>query len=183
MRNLPLQLLVTAGAVLGLALAAGAPARAAGSGDGDAPVLLGSVTRPEIEAAVPSWVAATADAAVDEEAATALAAVEPGGRVTVFLGTWCSDSRREVPRLWRALDQVGGLVPFDVEYVAVDEDKAEPAELVAGRDLRYVPTVIVSRGGEEVGRVVEVSPNGIEHDLLALLTGTESGVVTAREDL
>lgn len=183
MRNLRLRLLVTATAVLGVALAAGAPARAGGSGGGDEPVLLGPVARSELEAAVPSWVAATVDAPIDEEAATALAAVEPGARVTVLLGTWCSDSRREVPRLWRALDQVGGLVPFEIDYLAVDEDKEEPAALVAGRDLRYVPTFIVSRDGEEVGRVVEVSPNGIEHELLALLTGTESGVVTAREDL
>jgi hypothetical protein len=103
--------------------------------------------------------------------------------VTVFLGTWCSDSRREVARLWRALDQVGGLVPFEVEYVAVDRAKSAPADLVAGQDLRYVPTFVVEREGEEVGRVVESAPGGIESDLLALLTGEASGTVSGRDDL
>lgn len=147
------------------------------------PVLVGVTTREAIEEAEPLWVARTVEAEVDEEAAAALAAVEPGAELTVFLGTWCSDSRRELPRFWKALDQVGGLVPFDVEYVAVDREKEEPADRTGPADLRYVPTFIVRRGGDEVGRVVESSPNGIERDVLALLTGEASGTLTLRDDL
>ncbi len=150
--------------------------------DDDGPVLTGRLTREEIEAAHPGWVHATVEAEIDVGAAQALTAVEPGAQVTVFLGTWCSDSRREVPRLWRVLDQVGGLVPFDVDYVAVDRSKKEPAELVAGVDLRYVPTFVVRRGFEEVGRVVEIAPHGIENDLLALLSGEATGILTGRDD-
>lgn len=149
----------------------------------DGPVLTGRLAREEIEAAHPEWVHAMVQAEIAVEAATALAAVEPGAEVTVYLGTWCSDSRREVPRFWRALDQVGGLVPFEVVYVAVDRDKEQPAELIEGVDLRYVPTFVVRRGGEEVGRVVEMASSGIESDLLALLTGEASGVLTGRDDL
>lgn len=168
-----------------------APGVACASGGGEAapaeehqtPVLTGEVTREQIEQAVPDWVGGSVTAEIDEEAATALASVEPGAHVTIFFGTWCSDSRREVSRFWRALDQVGGLVPFEIEYVAVDRSKQEPADLVAGADLRYVPTFVVERGGEEVGRVVESALNGIERDLLALLTGEASGVVSGRDDL
>jgi thiol-disulfide isomerase/thioredoxin len=148
----------------------------------EAPVLTGQVAREELEAALPEWMSAMVSAEIDPAAAAALAEVEPGAEVLVVLGTWCSDSRREVPRLWRALDEVGGLVPFEIEYLAVDRTKEEPAELLAGLDLRYVPTFIVRRDGEEVGRVVESSPNGIERDLLALLTGEAAGVLTGRED-
>jgi hypothetical protein len=105
--------------------------------------------------------------------------VEPGAEVTVFLGTWCGDSRRELARLWRALDETGGTVPFDIRYIAVDEAKAQPADRIAEGRIRFVPTLIVSRGGREVGRIVEHSPNGVEIDLLALLTGKAQGVVTA----
>lgn len=163
-----------------LVYASGGEATPAEADDG--PVLTGRLTREEIEAAHPGWVHATVEAEIDADAAQALTAVEPGAQVTVFLGTWCSDSRREVPRLWRVLDQVGGLVPFGVEYVAVDRSKKEPAELVAGVDLRYVPTFVVRRGFEEVGRVVEIAPHGIEHDLLALLGGEATGVLTGRDD-
>ena len=100
----------------------------------------------------------------------------------MFLGTWCSDSRREVPRLWKALDETGGAVPFEVHYIGVDREKKEPAA-VAENSVLFLPTFIVRRGGREVGRIVETSPNGIERDLLALLTGKAQGVLATREDL
>lgn len=149
--------------------------------DEDPPVLVGEVTREQIESAVPDWVHAQVEAEIDEDAARALADVPPA-EVTVYLGTWCSDSRREVPRLWKALDATGGLVPFSVDYVAVDEDKREPAERLEGVDLQFVPTFVVRRDGEELGRVVEVAADGIERDLLQLLTGEARGVLSAREE-
>lgn len=149
----------------------------------EAPVPVGPVTREEIEAADPSWVKAQVEAQPDAAAARALASVEPGAQVTVFLGTWCDDSRREVPRLWRAFDEAGGPFPFEVRYIGVDRAKKEPAELVTGSDVRYVPTFIVTRGGREVGRIVESSPRGIEQDLLAILKGEQTGMVTNSEDL
>lgn len=171
-------------ACMALALALPACDRVSGEPEEqEAPVPVGRVTRQEVEQAVPLWVSETVSAGIDEEAATALASVEPGAEVTVLLGTWCSDSRREVPRFWRALDQVGGLVPFTVELIAVDRAKEEPVELLAGRDLRYVPTFIVHREGVEVGRIVESAPGGLEVDLLALLTGEAAGVITGRDDL
>lgn len=163
---------------------AGDPPAASAAAEAEAPAaIVGPTTREAIEAADPSWVTATVEAEIDEDDAAALAAVDPGAEVTVFLGTWCSDSRRELPRLWRALDEVGGLVPFEIEYVAVDRDKEEPAGPIEGAGIEYVPTFVVRRGGEEVGRVVETSPSGIETDLLALLTGEASGVLSARDDL
>jgi thiol-disulfide isomerase/thioredoxin len=149
----------------------------------EAPVLVGPTSRDAVEAAAPEWVQAEVEAQPDAEAARALAAVEPGAEVTVFLGTWCGDSRREVPRLWKALDETGGAVPFQVRYVGVDRAKKEPAAAVAENGIRYLPTFVVRRNGREVGRIVETSPNGVEKDLLALLTGKAQGVLATREDL
>jgi len=147
------------------------------------PSLLGEVTREQIENAEPEWVRGEVEAEIDAEAARELANVAPGAEVRVYLGTWCVDSRRELARLWRALDETGGMVPFEIEYLAVDRAANRPPELEQEVGLRYVPTLIVSRDGEEVGRIVELSPNGIERDLLGLLTGELSGTVSAREDL
>lgn len=142
-------------------------------------VLVGDVTREEIEAACPEWVRSEVEAAPDAEAAKTLATVEPGAEVTVFLGTWCGDSRREVPRLWKALDLAGGSVPFHIRYIAVDRQKKEPAGEASSAGILFVPTFIVSRDGRELGRIVEEPVNGLEHDLLALLTGQAHGVVSA----
>ena len=74
-------------------------------------------------------------------------------------------------------------MPFTVDYVAVDRAEKRPPELEREVGLRYVPTFIVRRGGGEVGRIVEVSPHGVEHDLLALLAGEAHGIVSGRDDL
>jgi hypothetical protein len=151
-------------------------------GQGETAVI-GPTTREQIEAAVPDWVQAEVDSQPDPEAARALAVVERGAAVTVFLGTWCSDSRREVPRLWKALAEAGGDVPFEIRYIGVDHDKKEPAGALAEDGVRYLPTFIVRRGDRETGRIVETSPNGVERDLLSLLTGRAKGVLATREDM
>jgi thiol-disulfide isomerase/thioredoxin len=147
------------------------------------PSLLGPVTREQIEAAEPSWVEVEVEATPDADAALALAEVGSGATLTVYFGTWCSDSRRELARFWRALDETGGLVPFEIEYIAVDRRDQRPPEMERDLDLRYVPTFIVRRDGAEVGRMVEESPGGIEHDLVALLGGEAGGTISARDDL
>jgi hypothetical protein len=151
--------------------------------ENDGPVLMGHLAREQIEAAVPDWVQAEVEAQPDPAAAQALAAVEPGAEVSVFLGTWCSDSRREVPRLWKALDATGGTATFAIRYIGVDREKKEPAAAIAESDIRFLPTFIVQRDGRETGRIVETSPHGVEQDLLDLLTGKARGVLTTRDDL
>lgn len=140
---------------------------------------VGIVERADLETRLDAWREARAQASPLAEAATALGEVEPGGEVTVYLGTWCGDSRREVTRLWAALDLLGAEPPFAITYVAVDRAKQAPGGLLDGVDLRYVPTFVVRRAGAEVGRIVESSPNGIETDLARLLRGEATGVISA----
>ncbi len=141
--------------------------------------VVGVTSREAIEAAVPAWHDAIAAADPGDEVARALVNVPPGAEVDVFLGTWCGDSRREVSRLFLALEiaeQVGPL-PFTMRFIGVDRSKVAPG-LSEGVDLRYVPTVIVRREGVEQGRIVETATRGIEQDLLDLLTGTRSGFLS-----
>ena len=83
----------------------------------------------------------------------------------------------------RAIDEAGGEVAFELAYVGVNRDKDEPAARLDGLGLEYVPTFVVEIEGAEAGRIVEESPNGIEHDLTALLRGEVTGLVTAKEEL
>ena len=145
--------------------------------------LLGPMSRTEVEAAMPDWVAATVEAQPDLEAALGLADLAGDAEVSVFFGSWCSDSKRELSRLWKALDLVGGDVGFPIRYIAVDRSKSEPAEVLGGREILYVPTLVVERDGVEIGQIIEQSPNGVEIDLLALLSGESSGWISARSDL
>lgn len=145
-------------------------------------MLTGPVTRTEIETSLPAWRDEIAAASVDVEAARALRDVPPGAEVHVFLGTWCGDSRRVISRLFVALEEVPE-PPFALELIAVDRSKRDPDGRADGRDIRFVPTLIVMRDGVEVGRIVESAPHGVETDLGALLRGEASGVITSRTDL
>ncbi len=146
------------------------------------PLLLGPVTRQQIEATMPEWVANTVEAAPDSAAAESLVAALPGAEVTVYFGTWCSDSGRELPRLWRALDDLGVLDPPEIRYIGVDRQKTAPAGVEKDANLLLVPTFVVHRGGREVGRVVESAPHGIERDLDDLLSDRTNGLITGSED-
>jgi hypothetical protein len=147
------------------------------------PPSLGAVTRVQVEAEHPEFWILGPETEPDPAVAVALGQVLPGARLDVYFGTWCGDSRREVSRFWRALDVLAGALSVEIHYVAVDRSKREPMDLLEGRNLLYVPTFVVSRGGRELGRVVESAPQGIEKELLDLLTGATSGLRTGRGDL
>jgi len=159
--------------MLAATLAAAAPAAA----DGD-PKLLGAVSVDALhEAPYDAWYVPEHDAYVpDPGVVEALrAAVRDDLSVTVFLGTWCGDSRREVPRLLKVLEAVG--LPEDrVRLVAVDNApdaiKRSPDGEEVGLEIYRVPTAILLRDGREVSRLVEHPVRSVERDLLAMLDGT-----------
>lgn len=136
----------------------------------------GAATRAEIEA-YDGWSVASAQEP-DADVAKKLAAVPPGARIEVYVGTWCGDSRREVPRFWKALD-LAGEVPFEVTYVGLNREFYAGDVSLEGKDIEAVPTFVVYRDSEEVGRVVERAVGGIESDLVALLDGSKSGKISA----
>jgi len=146
-------------------------------------VLKGRVTPGRVTEVFPEWRERLEEVEVEDGDARALGDVEPGAEVTVYFATWCGDSRREVPRLWKALRSAGGDVPFSVEYVALDRDFEAGDISLEGESVQYVPTFVVERNGKEVGRIVESAPDKIERDLRALLAGDKEGVLSARNDL
>ena len=97
-----------------------------------------------------------------------------GAVVTVFFGTWCGDSRREVPRMLKVFDEMG--LPRDaVDLVAVDSGddmhKRSPGGEERGLEIYRVPSLVVRRGATEVARLVEFPVLSLERDLLAMLSG------------
>jgi cyclophilin family peptidyl-prolyl cis-trans isomerase/HEAT repeat protein len=154
-----------------------------------APHAFGAVERALVEVQHPEFRSTGPEVEPAPAICEQLARVPAGARIDVYFGTWCGDSRREVTRFWNALDRItraaapGARLPFDLHYVAVDRSKQEPAELLTGVELKYVPTFVVTRQGREVGRVVESAPEGIEKALLDLLSGARTGVISGRPEL
>ena len=88
--------------------------------------------------------------------------------VLCFLGTWCSDSRREVPRMIRIL-QAAKLPPEKLRMVGLDRAKRSPDALEARYAIERVPTFIFLRDGKEIGRIVESPLGSLEKDMLGII--------------
>ncbi len=176
-----LSLLVLCGWLAGCA--SGGPSNVPAAASLEPDPILGVTDREEILEYVPDWVGELVRAEPDIVAAQRLANPAPEVEVNVFFGSWCSDSRRELARLWRALETTGGEAGFRIRYIGVDRAKQEPADLVAGKEILYVPTLIVSRAGTETGRIVESAPGGVEADLADLVAGDVTGWLSGRDDL
>lgn len=87
----------------------------------------------------------------------------------VFIGTWCSDSKRQIPRFYRLLDEIG-FNKDAVELVAMDKSKSTPQNLEKGLNIFRVPTIIALKKGKEINRIVEIPVHSLETDLLNILT-------------
>ena len=88
--------------------------------------------------------------------------------VTIVMGTWCGDSRREVPRFYKILDKLD----FPKEYIRlifVDRDKQGLEDEVEDLDVELVPTIIFFRDGKELGRIVEAPYKTLEEDMKEIL--------------
>jgi thiol-disulfide isomerase/thioredoxin len=92
--------------------------------------------------------------------------------ILTFMGTWCSDSQREVPHLYKILDAVH-FKRKKMTVIAVDNHpdrrKTSPGGEEKGWNIEYVPTFIVLKNGREIGRIVESPMETLEKDLVQIL--------------
>ncbi|NPA35306.1 MAG: thioredoxin family protein [Chlorobi bacterium] len=93
-------------------------------------------------------------------------------KVLIVMATWCSDSRREVPRFYKIADAAG--IPEDnIEIIYVDRDKTAPDVDVSKYGIERVPTFIFIVKGREAGRIVETPEKSLEKDMFLILRGVE----------
>lgn len=89
-------------------------------------------------------------------------------KIKIIMGTWCSDSRREVPAFYKVLDELK--YPTDkIDLVFVDRKLQASGLDKKKENITNVPTIIVSKKGKEVGRIIESPINTLESDLADIL--------------
>ncbi|MFA7228460.1 MAG: hypothetical protein WC061_05445 [Melioribacteraceae bacterium] len=89
-------------------------------------------------------------------------------RISIVMGTWCSDSRREVPRFFKILDNLG-YDQKDLTLICVDRSKSAPDCGVEKMEIKFVPTMIFCRNNVEIGRIVESPKETLEKDIAAII--------------
>jgi thiol-disulfide isomerase/thioredoxin len=144
--------------------------------------IVGSITREQVRQILAEWKIDVSLQPASERDIQELKRVRRGATVRVFLGSWCDDSKLELRHFMRLLDAMASETPFAVDFVAVDEEKHEPASEVKSNQIWYLPTFIVLRNGHELGRIVEHPPHTLERDLLLLLDGSARGLLSSNEN-
>lgn len=97
--------------------------------------------------------------------------VQEGADAIVFLGTWCSDSERDVPRFLRIADEIG-MNEGRYTLYSLDRKMKSPEGLEDNYQVERVPTFIFLRKGKEIGRIVELPKTTLEGDMLNILAGS-----------
>ncbi|GAB5400664.1 MAG: hypothetical protein Aureis2KO_22490 [Aureisphaera sp.] len=107
---------------------------------------------------------------LDSTSVDSLAPLLKDVTIKTFMGTWCEDSQREVPALFKILDQVD-YNDENVEMIAMTHEKTTPQEFEKDLNIEYVPTIIFYRDGKELNRIVEYAQETLEKDMIAILKG------------
>ena len=89
-------------------------------------------------------------------------------RFVVVGGTWCSDTKRELPKFFKVVS-LAHLPESNIDLYGVDRSKKSKEGLTEKYGINRVPTFILLFEGKEVGRIVESTREGMEFDLVGLL--------------
>jgi hypothetical protein len=106
---------------------------------------------------------------VDTEALGELEKIPDEVSIVVILGTWCSDSRRELPRFYKILDYLE-YPSEELTLIAVDREKKGLEGEVNDLNIELVPTFIFYSGEEEIGRIIESPEESLEADMAVILS-------------
>jgi len=135
------------------------------------PVLTGWLNEHALMAEIPEMGLEKQRYQPDIAAVTALKNYNNSVNILVMLGSWCSDSRREVPRFLKVMDEVhNGNIRY--EMYGLDRGKRDSIGLGEKNQIEFVPTFIVFNEMGEIGRIVETPIFSIEQDLAEILAET-----------
>ena len=114
------------------------------------------------------------DYELDENSIDKLAKKLSDYHIKLFMGTWCGDSRREVPRFLKILEHAK--FPMEkLQMVAVDvrkdHYKKSPTGEEWGLQILRVPSIIFYKNGREVNRIIETPNKTLEEDILHIIEG------------
>ena len=146
-------------------------------------LLYGPISQAELFTEFPAWQknyeAYTPDSALVNSLSRR---ADDGLRTEIFLGTWCADSRREVPRFLKIIDRSRFVAADSVFLWAVDRNKELDNGLTQERNIRRVATIIIFSHGAELGRIIErPRSETLEQDILTILNQNQDNAGYSRD--
>lgn len=102
----------------------------------------------------------------DEKIISKINALSRKFEVEIYLGTWCKDSKNNVPKLIKIFKTIKKV---KVKYFAILWRKAERSEIYKLKDIKRIPTIIFYSKEKEIGRIIENPKKTIEKDTFEII--------------
>jgi tetratricopeptide (TPR) repeat protein len=97
-----------------------------------------------------------------------------GISIEIYFGNWCSDSKRELPRFMKVLEEMK-FNTANLKLFAVGGSdslyKQSPQGEEKGKGIFRVPVFIIYKNGVEINRITEYPALSLEKDMLSILSG------------
>lgn len=133
-------------------------------------ILYGKISKEQLFSDFPDWEINYKNYKVNKSALDSLKLINSDNlSVDVFLGTWCGDSRREVPRFLKIVDETNIFLNKNINLYAVDRKKSLDNNLSQENNIQRVATFIIKKYSKEIGRIVEYPEQSLESDLQKIL--------------
>ena len=144
---------------------------------GTSPKLIGKINKDGLSnGSYASWFNKNySDYNPDEKSIAKIGSALNAYTIELYMGTWCGDSKRQVPRFYKVLDALD--FPLErLTAIALDNKgdayKQSPGGEHEGKNIHRVPTFIFYKDGKEINRIVESPKQTLEEDILNILNNT-----------
>ena len=88
--------------------------------------------------------------------------------IKIFMGTWCHDSKREVPRFYKILNTLN-YDQTNLQIVGLNKDKKGYFNDYSYLNIKNTPTFIFFKNDEEIGRIIERPKGSLELQIQNIL--------------
>lgn len=92
--------------------------------------------------------------------------------IEVYMGMWCPDSHREVPGIYKLLEEAGYKMD-KLKVYTMNRAKRTQDNFEEGKNISRVPTIVFYRKGKEVNRFVERPRETLAKDIAKIVSGKE----------
>ena len=130
--------------------------------------LLGSLSKEEILENFPDWQVEVASYVPDQEVIEKLQSIPSEIKIEIFLGTWCSDTKRNVSAYFKIMDMVDNPLIM-TSYIGIPREDDSRKPFIEGKNIIKVPTFIIIIDNQEKGRIIENPTKSVEEDLLDII--------------
>jgi thiol-disulfide isomerase/thioredoxin len=142
--------------------------------EGETPMLLGKINKEALsENTYSEWFLTNFETyQPNKEKVEEIKKLLPQYTITAFFGTWCGDSKKELPIFYKVLEEAEfSLERLTVIGVSNDSEsyKQSPGGEEEGLNIHRVPTFIFYKDGKEINRIVEHPVSTFEEDILQII--------------